>query len=461
MTTDIPLLRMSDISEKWVSDYKPTSWTSLLKHLFNFILSLLPKFLKRGGLRRKERLRNTSYLDALRGIAAVIVVNHHHLNPSPSPVFGLPTAGKSSVNVFFVISGYVLSYGLLKYSRAREDAKLLNNFASSMFRRWMRLFIPSFVASFIAVILTRMGRLGYVHRFDYLYQQIWDWMKDCAVLGNPFQGPRGYKLPFNNDYSSHYVDPLWTIPLEFRGSIVLYCFCLGTCKLAPKMRVAVCAGAIFMCYVWSAIYISLFLGGMFIADLNLMRAASTSGYQLPTEQQEGESTSPTLPATKSKKERAGWWILFFVGLFLLNQPDDFPSTKIRPWPYLRSIVPAHLMKEHDQLAQHFWLSIGSILFVLSLDNYPALQKPLRWDFSQYLGEVSFGVYVMHVLMMWAYWQSIMEPWRHRHFGDNPIAKWVLWGVYMGMILWAGELFSRIDAKIVRFGKWLQEKTFAW
>jgi hypothetical protein len=174
MTTDVPLLSLSDPSsaEKWDADHRQWSWSSLFNHLLTFLLSLLPKFLKRHGLRRNERLRNTAYLDALRGIAAVIVVNHHHLNSQEYYALGLLVAGKSSVNVFFVISGYVLSHGLLKHMRARADAKLLNNFASSMFRRYLRLFLPSFVASFIALILARMGRLGYVHRFDYLHQQI-------------------------------------------------------------------------------------------------------------------------------------------------------------------------------------------------------------------------------------------------------------------------------------------------
>jgi peptidoglycan/LPS O-acetylase OafA/YrhL len=458
MTSD-DLPRVPDQSdEKWTSVFENEhSWPSnILKTVWAFLLWLLPKFLRRGGLRRKEKLRNTSYLDALRGIAALIVVNHHHqVNPSEYPLLSLWTAGKSSVNVFFVISGYVLSYGLLKHMRSRDSSALLDNFASSMFRRYVRLYLPSFIASFIAVILVRMGRLGYVHRFDYFHQQIWDWMKDCATLGNPFVGPRGYKIAFNNDFASHYVDPLWTIPLEFRGSVVLYAFALAACKLGTKHRMILCVGLIVMCYVWSSIYIALFLGGLFIADMNLSQAEHRASEQLGAT----HTATPTKP--KSIKERAALWLLFCLSLFLLSQPDNYPSSTVRPWPFLRTLVPEHLLKESDQLAQHFYLSIGAIMLVAALDNFPTLQTPLRWDISQYLGEVSFGVYVVHVLLMWSFWNMTVEPFRIAHLGSSWLACWSVWFAYLGVVLWAGELFSRIDSKVVRFGKWLQKMTFQW
>lgn len=459
MTTSIPLHTLPSLSnsnEKWDPEPKHFSLLPLLTRFLTFLPSFAPRFLKRNGLRRTHALKKTAYLDALRGIAALIVINHHHLHPSKYFLLGFLTAGKSSVNVFFVISGFVLSYSLLKSARAKEDSKLLAGLAGSMFRRWMRLFLPSFLATFIALILVRMGRLPYVQRYEFLYQQILDWIKDCGVLSNPFAGPRGYKIAFNSEFSSRYVDPLWTIPLEFRGSMVLYAVCLGTCKLNAGVRMVVTMALVVGCYIWSCIFVGLFLGGMGIAELNLWRGARAA--QLPTRQvEEMDSTPPT----KSKRERVAWLTLFFLSLFLLSQPDDFPTTKVPPWPYLRTLVPTHLMLEHDQLAQHFYLSIGALLFILCLDNYPTLQKPLRWDIAQYLGDISFGMYVMHVLLMWAWWQPIMLPFWVRHFGEGEVVWWVGWCLYTGLILWVGELFSKVDTRIVGFGKWLQGRLFEW
>jgi peptidoglycan/LPS O-acetylase OafA/YrhL len=456
MASDLPVVR-EPLEEERILDFKGSNASlSILTRAWVLILSLLPMFMRRGGLRRKEKLRSTSYLDALRGVAAVIVVHHHHqVNPSQLWFLSLMTAGKSSVNLFFVISGYVLSYRLLKHMRARDAPALLDNFASSMFRRYIRLFLPSFVASFIAMVLTRMGRLGYVHRFDYLSEQLSDWFWDCVTLGNPLTGPRGYKIAFDNSYSSHYLDPLWTIPVEFRGSIVLYVICLGVCKMATKHRMILNCGLIFMCYVWTTIYIALFLGGLLIADLNLSRSETASASM----SDQLESTNTAAPV-KSIKERVAWCLLFVFGLFLLSQPDNNDST-VRPWPVLKSWIPPHLDRESDQLAQHFYLSIGAMLLIYALDNYTPLQTPLRWDFFQYLGEISFGVYVMHALLMWSFWQMTVEPFRVTYLGGSWLARYFVWIVYLGLTFWAGELFSRVDAQCVRFARWLQVKAFAW
>lgn len=98
----------------------------LALHIFHptitFITSLPPRFVQRGGLKPKKTLGPTSYLDALRGWAAFIVVNHHGFPYADLPIFRYPifsllTAGRAMVDVFFVISGFVLGVRyVLSYS---------------------------------------------------------------------------------------------------------------------------------------------------------------------------------------------------------------------------------------------------------------------------------------------------------------------------------------------------------
>lgn len=85
----------------------------VLHPVLDFILSLPPNFVRRGGLRPKKKLGPTSYLDALRGWAAFIVIIHHRFPYERLQIFGFPffsliIAGHAMVDIFFVISGYVL-----------------------------------------------------------------------------------------------------------------------------------------------------------------------------------------------------------------------------------------------------------------------------------------------------------------------------------------------------------------
>jgi hypothetical protein len=70
------------------------------------------------------------------------------------------------------------------------------------------------------------------------------------------------------------------------------------------------------------------------------------------------------------------------------------------------------------------------------------------------------MFVMHVLLMWSLWYITFEPFRANYLGGSWLACNGVYVVYFGVILWAAELFSRVDAKAVRFFKWLQERRFS-
>lgn len=137
------------------------------------LVALVPSFL---WTRRKERkLYATSYLDGLRGVAALFVVFHHYaLNFTASsqdgwhsgepashdwfflfPLVRVIHSGRFMVIIFFIISGYVLSLQGLKLARSGETEKLLDSLASSVFRRWIRLHLPVIASTFIAFLLAR------------------------------------------------------------------------------------------------------------------------------------------------------------------------------------------------------------------------------------------------------------------------------------------------------------------
>jgi len=143
-----------------------------LRHLLpSFIADLLyPKH------KPTWKLHPTSYLDGLRGIASVLVFFCHYTENNfgeltrtygineniPSGLIQLPYfrvlfSGRPMVHIFFVISGFVLSYKPIKSIHARDMDKCFSTLSSSTFRRAFRLFGPCVVSTFIIMCLAKMG----------------------------------------------------------------------------------------------------------------------------------------------------------------------------------------------------------------------------------------------------------------------------------------------------------------
>jgi peptidoglycan/LPS O-acetylase OafA/YrhL len=169
-------------------------------------------------------------LGGVRGVAAFIVFIYHFLSDwfpalrygygsSPEyynvlqlPIIRIFYQGRGMVTTFFIISGYVLSYKALRQIRSGQYSALLDSLASSTFRRWMRLFIPTTFTTFIALLFARQGwyrqdplghnllpwRMG-----EFFYPQFLDWWKVRVAMSNPF-GNVNIGALFAQPYGSQY-----------------------------------------------------------------------------------------------------------------------------------------------------------------------------------------------------------------------------------------------------------------
>lgn len=441
---------------------RATTWTTYLTRvrLSGILIAFLPRYMQPGGLRRKKGLTPSAYLDALRGYAALIVVNYHvwqhqgHTWLVQLPFFRLLVAGRGMVDVFFVISGYVLSYRLLMLTR-NEDGRLLDGLASSTFRRYSRLFGSTGAATFIAMMVVWLGWIEVTDgievtgRKETFLAQIWDWWLDLAKLSNPFTHVEGFW--YLGDLNSRYLNQLWTIPVEFRGSLVVFFFCAAACKLSARHRMTLTWILVIACCYWRTVYAALFLSGMWIADVSLGRHPERlKPVRLPQQQ---EKTAA--PQNNSVAARIGYVIILIVGLFFLSQAEDLGRSGPWPWQHLSRAIPAW----GNEQEHHFFLGIGAFLLVLALESYPALQKPLTWNFSQYLGELSFGIYTMHELVIWSLYDQMLKPWQQTHLGDSLCAVAPGMIIIFFVVLWAADFFTRIDNKVVRLGRYVQSVAF--
>lgn len=420
---------------------------------------LLPSFIQPGHAKPQRELPSTAYLDALRGWAAVIVFIYHAFGIPNIWFFQLPIirvlsgGGPGMVAIFFVISGYVLSFRMLKMMRNQEAGRLVDCLASSTFRRYLRLYGSTAVATFMVPFIIQIGWWvpPDVTKHATLGGQLWDWFMNTIFTSNPFATVDGWMHP--RALFPQYLRQMWTIPVEYRGSIVLYSFCAAVSKLPTKSRMALTWVVILIAYVWRAVYVAEFLFGLFIADLSLSRHPERLGSGRTVRLGEDKEATGYQLSVSSK---LGYVLVFLLGLLLLGQPDNpIGATGPFPFQYLSQLIPWW----YDTASYTLWLGVGASLVVFALDSYPTLQKPLEWGFSQYVGELSFGIYAMHIIVVGCLYRPVLEPLRQQHLGESAMAH--IPGVIITtiVVLWTADYFTRVDRMVVRAGRWLQTKTF--
>jgi len=423
--------------------------------------NVLPRYLRPGGRAAYSQARHspTAYLDAVRGYAAIVVFFYHGWNKTTPWILQLPLirtfvlGGPGMVAVFFVISGYVLSYRILKLMHNKDTAALLDALSSSMFRRWLRLYGSTAVATFAAACCVSLGWYLPVPELAQptFLAQIWHWLLSTLSFSNPFANIEGWI--HEGALYTPYLMQMWTIPIEFRGSIVLFCFCVSAAKMSVRSRMIYLWVVVLLSYYWRSVYVPEFLYGMFLAELSFYRHPE-------------RLDAPVLPSGENEKPelnrvhvwlRMGSPIALIIGLLLLGQPDppDLGAFGPFPFPYLVRLIPPWF----GDAAYTFWLSIGAFLVVLALDSSPTLQKPFNWSFSQYIGDLSFGIYAMHTIWISSLYKGPLLTFQAAYLGNSYPAYIPGILIVSLCVLCSADYFRQADRMVVNAGRWLQTKTF--
>jgi peptidoglycan/LPS O-acetylase OafA/YrhL len=223
------------------------------------------------------------YLESIRGLAALQVLLLHFLAAfAPNFVFALPAGaaiagyihlsplyflydGYSAVYIFFVLSGYVLT---------RSFERNLARPSSQVLARIVRLGLPAIAATLVAAtVMLMFGRMNVAA--GELSGSVWfanQWKTDPSILSvirdgtvnALFLGYSGlpglaFLAPWQQPVEHSLVAPLWTLSIEFYGSMIV----LALCWCARRSRVlwwsVMLVGAIFT--IRSA-YICFFVGHM-------------------------------------------------------------------------------------------------------------------------------------------------------------------------------------------------------
>ncbi|KAF2097678.1 hypothetical protein NA57DRAFT_40499 [Rhizodiscina lignyota] len=442
---------------------------------------------KLGGLgTRNKPLKRTAWLDGLRGFAAFLVYWHHHQLWAHYPTgetvifenaFGydnkyyfvaLPvvriffSGGHYAVTVFFVISGYVLSTKPLSLIQAGELAKAGDSIGSALFRRWLRLYIPVIGTTFLYMscwhwfgIWTAAGEMK-----ENWWAELWSWYAEFKNYSFVFRTGDDSSFPYL--YNFH----VWSIPVEFKGSIIVYTalFAFSRCARNPRIWCELSLIFYFL-YVADGWYGAMFMAGMLLCEIDLLAIAN----ELPRFFSYFESFKELL-----------FLNLFIASLYLGGVPSsdwDIQVLEKSPgWAYLSYLKPQAVFD-----FKWFYLFWAALFLVASVPRLPWLKHFFEGRFCQYLGRISFALYLVHGPILWVLGDRLYTATGFtRDSHKERLPKWidafpiskagplglepsflVPHVILLPVTLWLAEIVTKLfDEPSVKIASWLYNKSLA-
>jgi peptidoglycan/LPS O-acetylase OafA/YrhL len=282
--------------------------------------------------------------------------------------------------------------------------------------------------------------------------EIWKWYCDF----------KNYSFVFNSDNQNAYSFHAWSIPLEFRGSIVIYTtlLALSRCGTVSRLRTQLVLIFYFL-YVVDGWYCALFLMGMFLCDTDLLAM---------------KQQLPRFYARIRFESHRPWviYLLLIIGLYLGGVPalsNDIEFLRNTPgWYYLSFLKPQAVFN-----FAWFYRFFAAYLVMICIPRLRWLQSFFESSFCQYLGRISFGFYLVHGPILWSIGDRvyaavgctreahhIMVPWYINKFAFPSVGIFGLelnffaaQMVLLPLTLWTAEIFTRlVDEPSVKLTQWL-------
>ena len=172
-----------------------------------------------------------------------------------------------------------LSYKALGLMRKGRFEDVLDSLSSSVVRRGLRLVLPPATVTFFSMLATYFGWYGTgpgsrePPQSPYLWEHLKSWYYSVIGLSDPFR-PAVYPGGYNPVYDTN----LWTIPVEFHGSMVIFTTLLGISKVRGPYRLLILSGIVFYLSYYAYSHLFLFLSGVLLADSHHSRLARLESF---------------------------------------------------------------------------------------------------------------------------------------------------------------------------------------
>jgi len=482
-----------------------------------------------------------SSLDGLRGIACFLVYNFHWAFENgygnrtegmastvnlwwEQPWISWMYAGKSMVYVFFVISGYVLSYKPLTQIHQNHGATAATCYptlASSVFRRGIRLFLPTMIDTLVTALLIRTSifemsiRTFLDTKMKKLYLDIWMgpkrpedtiWQELRVAIITCWGYIDSAVIPWSEREIDvrKYDDVHWTIPVEFKCSMMLFILLISTAHIRTRARLFIHCLACLYAFTNGRQALFCFFAGMVLAETDVMAriadavAPPSKDHLLDArdleaashESKESEKEYLRRSMKKPRWQRPGRTFLclrptatlartitLIFGMYLnvaSLKPQAEPSMG---YSTVVDKIVASICGNSDPVEAT--RSIGAVLVTWTVAN--STDTCIGFLFSnrvaQWLGKISFGIYLTHLDVIRILGLSLIPIFYRVGAGvdilPNPyiwhegggLSEWQIfkvvilgWLTCLPFVLICGYLFwYHVDQRAVRFSKYVEQR----
>ena len=424
-----------------------------------------------------EVTRPTDYLDGLRGVASLFVFFDHYLvgfhdellqysygegdhwNFLQLPFIRTAYAGSAMVSIFFVISGYVLSQRCIVAMRNNQHDKVYSILTSTTFRRGMRLYLPSLIASaccFVAIVL------GFLPSQIPHHWSVWREMHNFIDFVNDFL----FKFwAWDINFNGYYAPQLWTIPLEYKCSMILFMQILVVSRCTSFVRLALQVMTILYLFYADRWDVATFISGMLIAELNVIadeRRKKTVEARGPNQLASRSLVQRSRDCFSSFLVKLPLWIILIAGWYLTGFPgSDAEHTPGYGWL-------THFWRGDWDYKFRFWIAVAAILIIFATSFLRPAQAFFTTSIARYLGKISYALYLVHALMnrtlrlyIWHTFWKVLQ-WESEEGDDAKLEGGWFMGtiIYIPMVLWVADIFWRlVDIPMVKVAKWVESKCF--
>jgi peptidoglycan/LPS O-acetylase OafA/YrhL len=250
-------------------------------------------------------------------------------------------------------------------------------------------------------------------RMETFWDQILHWFRSFYRISDPWKWEGFDGMPYDNH--------LWTIPIEFGQSLILFVILLALSQLRTAIRFGLLGIIITFALRgghWATVE---YLAGMGIAEIGIIQEQSPKKKSLDME--------PDLlgqPTTTSRSRLSAWTILYTT--FLTT--DVLLATYIMGWPFVEFAeqvplfefllrhAPEPWRSYNNDNHLYIWMAWSAVQVVFVVHQWQFLQKAFTTSFAQYLARISYSLYLVHGTILFTFVQWMM-PRIWGLVGENP------------------------------------------